>query len=183
MRLPSSPKTWVMPRLRPISPSFIAMAAVSFPVAFLELDFYVDTRREIQLHEGVDCLGSGIEDVEEPLVGPHLELLPRGLVHVRRAQHRPAVDHGGQEHGTGDASARAAHRLYDLLHGAVEEIVVVRLEPDADLLVGADGDHLLLRDLRHHPRPHRPPPPPQPQPPPPSPPPPPAQLDPHLPLL
>src|SRR5262249_54730514 len=95
---------------------------------------------------------------EEPLVGPHLELLARGLVHVRRAQHRPAVDHGGQEHGTGNASARAAHRLHDLLHGAVEEIVVVCLEPDADLLVGADGDHLLLRDLRHHPRPHRPPP-------------------------
>src|SRR5262247_2421324 len=157
MRLPSSPKTWVMPRLRPISPSFIAMAAVSFPVVCLELDFYVDTRRKIQLHQSVDGLGSGIEDIEESLVGPHLELLARGLVHVRRAQHRPAVDHGGQEHGAGDAGARAAHRLHDLLHGAVEEIVVVRLEPDADLLVGADGDHLLLRDLRHHP----PPPPPE----------------------
>src|SRR5215813_9729357 len=139
MRLPSSPKTWVMPRLRPISPSFIAMAAVSFPVVCLELDFYVDTRRKIQLHQSVDGLGSGIEDIEESLVGPHLELLARGLVHVRRAQ----------------------HRLHDLLHGPVEEIVVVRLEPDTDLLVGADGNHSLLRDLRYHPRPHRPPPPPQ----------------------
>src|SRR4030095_11240503 len=86
-------------------------------------------------------LGRGIEDVEEPLVGPHLELLARGLVHVRRAQHRPAIDDGGQEHGPGHARAGAPHRLHDLLHGAVEEVVVVRLEADADLLVGGQGGH------------------------------------------
>ena len=48
-----------------------------------ELDLDVDAAREIELHQRVHRLGRGIEDVEQPLVGAHLELLARGLVHVR----------------------------------------------------------------------------------------------------
>ena len=35
---------------------------------------------EIELHESVDRLGGRIDDVENPLVGPHLELL--SLIHI-----------------------------------------------------------------------------------------------------
>src|SRR6266404_4582239 len=159
MRLPSSPKTWVMPFFRPISPSFIAMTRFSLSLGLgLELDFDVDAARQIELHQRVHRLRGRVQDVDEPLVGAHLELLARGLVHVRGAQHRPPVDDGGQQHGARDARAGPAHRLHDLLHGPVEEIVIVGLEPDADLLVGADGDHGLVRDLRDDAGAHRPPP-------------------------
>src|SRR5215831_9713550 len=55
------------------------------------LDLHVHPRGQVQLHEGVHRLGSGLEDVQEPLVGSYLELFPALLVHVGRAQRRPAV--------------------------------------------------------------------------------------------
>src|SRR6185369_16829365 len=57
-----------------------------------------------------------------------------------------------------DTGARSAHRLDDLFHGTIEEMVIIGLEPDADLLVRGDGRHgaLLGLDLRDHARPHRP---------------------------
>src|ERR1041385_5035430 len=83
MRLPSSPKTWVIPTLRPISPSFIAMALVSLgSTGVLELDLDVDAARQLELHQRVHGLGRRVQDVEQPLGGAHLELLARGLVHL-----------------------------------------------------------------------------------------------------
>src|SRR5688572_10466959 len=58
------------------------------------LDLHVHAGGEVQLHEGVDGLRARLEDVQQPLVGADLELLAALLVHVRRAQHRPAVLHG-----------------------------------------------------------------------------------------
>src|SRR5206468_6635271 len=67
-------------------------------------------------------------------------------------------DDRGQEDRSGHSRAGAPHRLDDLLHGAIEEVVVVRLEADADLLVRGDGGHgWLAHDLRDHARAHRPP--------------------------
>src|SRR5262245_61171123 len=150
--VPSSAKIWVIPILRPISPSFFAMIRV------LELDLDVDAGGQIQLHERVDGLGRGIDDVQETLVGAHLELLPGGLVHVRAAQDRPAIDDGGQEHGPGHAGARPPDRLHDLLHRAIEQVVIVGLEADANLLIGGHRGHRLVHALRDHSGPHRPPP-------------------------
>src|SRR5262245_6983146 len=97
IRFPSSPNTWVMPRFRPISPSFIAMAVLSRRLAVRsEFDLDVHAARKVQLHQGVDGLRGRVEDVDEALVRAHLELLPGGLVHVGRAKHRPPVDDGGQ---------------------------------------------------------------------------------------
>src|SRR5438067_10389882 len=93
--LPSSPKTCVIPTLRPMSPSLRAMVVV------LELDLDVHAGREVELHQRVDGLRRRIDDVEETLVRAHLELLTRGLVDVRGAQHRPPVDDGRQQHGPG----------------------------------------------------------------------------------
>src|SRR5262245_15976250 len=77
IRLPSSPKTCVIPFFLPISPSFIAMAALSFAGrgARSELDLDVDAARQVELHERVDGLRRRIEDVDEALVRAHLELL------------------------------------------------------------------------------------------------------------
>src|SRR5712664_1735661 len=133
--LPSSPKTWVMPTLRPMSPSYA-------PCRALELDFNVHSGGQIQLHERVDSLGRGVHDVEQPLVGAHLELLARGLVDVGAPQHGPAVDDGREQHGARDARAGPPHGLDDLLDRPIEELMVVRLEADPDLLVGGHGRHV-----------------------------------------
>src|SRR5215470_4365426 len=153
--LPSAPKIWVMPTLRPMSASFRAIRILggglrppSEPpprdcagkagarTRPSQLDLHIDTSREIEFHERVDGLRRGIHDVEQTLVGAHLELLTRGLVDVRRAQHRPAIDDGRQQHRARDASARAPYGLDDLLDRPIQEMMIVGLQPDANLLIG-----------------------------------------------
>ena len=48
-----------------------------------QFDLHVHTRGEIELHQGIDGLRSGLNDIEKTLVGAHLELLARLLVDVR----------------------------------------------------------------------------------------------------
>src|SRR6266511_2293561 len=54
------------------------------------LDLNVHSDGQFELHQCVDRLGGGLQDVQQPLVRPHLELLPRLLVDVRRAIDRVA---------------------------------------------------------------------------------------------
>src|SRR5699024_11648153 len=73
-------------------------------------------------------------DVQQPLVGAHLEVLARILVLVRRTDDAVDVLLGGQRHRTDDAGAGAGHRLDDLARRCVDRLMVIGLEPDADLL-------------------------------------------------
>jgi hypothetical protein len=66
-------------------------------------------------------------------VSADLELLARLLVDVRPAENRVATDLGGQGHGTGDARAGPLGRLHDVTRGAVEQLMIERLEADPDL--------------------------------------------------
>src|SRR5439155_1242092 len=156
--LPSSPKTWVMPTFRPMSPSLRAIsapcratssdepheargrsgpertrlyvrnrddrvrsAAKSIGVAS-ELDLDVDAGGQVELHQRVHGLRRGIDNVEQSLVGAHLELLARGLVDVWAPQHGPAVDDRRQQHRPRDAGARPAYRLHDLLDRPIKQL-------------------------------------------------------------
>src|SRR4029453_4519196 len=56
----------------------------------------------------------------------------------------------------GPARPPAGPGLHDLFHRPVKQLVVVRLQANPDLLIGSQGCHALLRDLRDHARPHRP---------------------------
>lgn len=47
-----------------------------------QLDFHIDTGREVELHQRVHGLRSWINDVEHTLVSPDFELLTGLLVHV-----------------------------------------------------------------------------------------------------
>src|SRR6266568_7729692 len=103
MSAPSSANTWVMPTFLPMIPSIaISFTCVGSSCArpnpgtarrsralqrsFSErLDLHVHTRGELELHQRVDGLRSRLENVQQPLVGPHLELLARFLIHVRAA--------------------------------------------------------------------------------------------------
>src|SRR5215212_5540486 len=99
------------------------------------LDLDIDARGQVELHERVHGLRRRVEDVHQTLVRADLELLARLLIDVGRAQHRPLVLGSGERNGPRDARARALGRLDDLRRGLVEHAVVVRLEPDSDLLV------------------------------------------------
>src|SRR5688500_16761702 len=102
------------------------------------LDLHVHTRRKLELHERVDRLGRRLENVEQPLVRPHLELLTRLLVDVRAAQHGVPRNLGGQRNRSRYPRSRAPGRVHDFTRRLVKHSVVVRLQTDADLFVHHD---------------------------------------------
>src|SRR3972149_9774193 len=91
-RRPRSSNTWVVPSLRPSSPSIVIV---------LQLDLDIHAARQLQPHERVYRLGSRLHDVDEPLVGPDFELLAGILVDVRALQDRELVDGRGERHRSG----------------------------------------------------------------------------------
>src|SRR5690349_9818816 len=99
-----SSNTCVMPSLVPRIP-FLAMNLV------LLLDVDVDAGRQIDAHESVHRLRRRVEDVDQPLVRTHLEVLPRVLVLVRRADDAVHVLLGRQRHRADHAGARPGNRL------------------------------------------------------------------------
>ena len=83
------------------------------------LDFHVHARGQIELHQRVHGIGCGFQNIDQPLVGAHFELFARLLVHVRRAQHRPAVDGRGQRNRAGYIGAGALGGFHDFPRGLV----------------------------------------------------------------
>src|SRR5437763_11626566 len=160
---PSSLKCWSMPTLRPrmsglaifgasacvsvasVVSSVVVAAFSSLIHTSLELDLDVDACRKVQLHQGVDRLLRWIVDVDEALVRPDLELLARVLVDERALDHRELLDTCRQRHRTGHGRPGPLRRLDDLRGGLIDQLVVVRLEPDPDALLC----HELSHDLRH----------------------------------
>src|SRR5262252_4395389 len=112
------------------------------------LDLDVDAGGKIELHQRVHRLRRRLEDVDEPLVRADLELLPRLLVDVRRTQHRPLVLRRGQRNRARQPRAGALRGVDDLTGRLVEHPVVVRLQPDANLLVECCGCHRYLPCMR-----------------------------------
>src|SRR5215217_4781369 len=102
-------------------------------MAFSALDLDVDARGEVELHQSVQGLGGGLEDVDEALVRAHLELFAALLVHVRSTEHRVLADRGRQRNRSGDARARAARRLHDVRRRLVEQLVIESLETNTNL--------------------------------------------------
>src|SRR4051794_16293868 len=124
-----------MPTLRPSRPIvFWGISSNPLARASSHLDLDVDARSKRESHQGVDRLGRGVEDVDEPLVGADLELLPAVLVDERRTQDRVLLDTRRQRHGADNIRARTLGRLHDLEGGLVQQPVVVCLEADPDPL-------------------------------------------------
>src|SRR5688572_7320881 len=106
----------------------------------LQLDLDVDARRKIEPHQLVDRLRRRAVDVDQPLVGPHLEVLPRVLVLERTTDHAVHVLLRRQGHGTSDRRPASLSGVDDRLGRPVELLVVVPLETDADLLLRQAAD-------------------------------------------
>jgi len=78
--------------------------------------------------------GVGSRMVDQSLVRTHLEVLPRVLVLVRGPDDAVHVLSQSQRHRTNHAGAGTGDRFHDLARRGVNSLVVVGLEPDADLL-------------------------------------------------
>src|SRR6185436_3044825 len=77
---------------------------------------------------------SRIDDVEQPLVRPGLELLAALLVDMRRPVDRELLDTGRQRHRPAHARARPLGSVDDLAGRRIEDAMVERLEPYPDVL-------------------------------------------------
>src|SRR6476620_8794261 len=88
----------------------------------------------------VDRLRGRLMDVDQPLVGADLEMLPRVLVLERAANDAVDVLLRGERDRAGDRRASALSGLDDLARGLLDRRSVVGLEPDPDLV---------LRESRH----------------------------------
>ena len=117
-------------------PELLADDSLHFQLLCIsELDLDVDACREIEAHQRVHGLRRRAVDVDQPLVRAHLEVLARVLVLERAPDHAVDVLLGGQGHGAGDRRAGSLRRLDDVASRLVDLVVVVALEPDADLLL------------------------------------------------
>src|SRR4051794_27591093 len=105
---PASVKMRLMPIFCAINPERIARGS------FLQLDLDVHARREVELHELLDGLRGGVDNVEHALMRAHLELLAALLVDVGRAVDREALEAGGQRDGPTHLRARALGSVHDL---------------------------------------------------------------------
>src|SRR6185503_5952521 len=101
-------------------------------IPLLDLDFYVDAGRKIELGQRVDSCGARIKDVDQPLVRLELELLARLFVVVRRAENGPALRLCRQRNRTTHLRAGLLGRADDVRRGLVDDGVVERLEPNSD---------------------------------------------------
>src|SRR3981189_3429884 len=96
-------------------PTFCAITPermLIFPISELDLD--VDAGGEIELHQRVHRLRRRIDDIEQPLVCAHLELLAALLVDVRRTIDGEFLDPGRQRDRTAHLRTGALGRPYDL---------------------------------------------------------------------
>src|SRR5215210_3508845 len=118
----SSSKTWVIPSFLP-----------TIPFIRSQLDLDVDPGGQVEPHERVDRLRGRAVDVDQPLVRPDLEVLPRVLVLERTADHGVDVLLRRQRDRARDGRAGARRRLDDRRRRAVERLMVVTLQADSDL--------------------------------------------------
>src|SRR6201996_9347038 len=100
----------------------------------LELDLDVDAGGQVELHQSIDGLRGRIDDVEQALVGAHLELFAALLVDVRRTVDGELLDAGRQRNGSANLGAGPFRRVHDLPRRRIEDSMVERLETDANIL-------------------------------------------------
>src|SRR5262249_31308004 len=103
-------------------------------IKILELDLDVDAGGQIELHESVDGLRGRIDNIEKALVRAHLELLAALLVDVRRTVDGELLDASRQRNGSANLRAGPFRRVHDLTRRRIENTMVERLEPYANIL-------------------------------------------------
>src|SRR5690606_22204350 len=115
------------------------------------LDLDVHTSRQIELHESLEGLRVGFENVDKTFVGSYLELLARLLVNVWTTQNGVATNRSGKGNRSGYASACSVSCLNDVRSGLVEKLMIKRLETNTDFCaVNHETLSGLHEDFRNH---------------------------------
>src|SRR5690348_8403099 len=91
------------------------------------LDLYIHAGREVQLHQSVNRLLRGLEDIEQTFVRTQLKLLTRFLIYVRRAENRIAVLERRQRNRARDRRAGTLGRIDNIARRLVQDPVIVGL--------------------------------------------------------
>src|SRR5262249_53572543 len=103
-----------------------------------QLDLDIDTGGEIELHQRIHRLRRRIDDVEQAFMRAHLELLAALLVDMRRAVDCELLDLGRQRDRPAHLRAGAFGGVDDLAGRRIEDAMIERLEPYADVLTVHD---------------------------------------------
>ena len=110
-------------------------AIIAAKKQLLQLNFYINTGRQIEFHQSVNSFVGWIDDIHQAEMGTNLELVARGLVDVRRTQNVETLDAGRQGHRALDDGAGALGGLNDFSGRLVDQAIVESLQADTDLLV------------------------------------------------
>src|SRR5690606_2073783 len=106
--------------------------------ASLQFDFDVHARGQVEFHLDVNRLVGRVHDVHQTLVCADLELVTRRLVDVGRTQDVETLQAGRQGHGTLDDGAGTLGGFNDFSRRLVDQLVVKRLQANADFLLCHD---------------------------------------------
>src|SRR5699024_2322563 len=100
----------------------------------LELDLDVVVVGEVEAPVRIDGLRRRLEDVDQKHERGHFAMLTAGLVRAWQKDDAVHVLLRRQRHGAHNRRTSASDGVHDLACGTVNHSVVVRLEPDTDLL-------------------------------------------------
>ena len=107
---------------------------MAVPASPLKLNLDINTSGEVKLHQRVHGLRCWIDDIEKPLMRPHLELLATFLVYMWRAIDGEFFNPSRQRDGTANARSRPLGRRYDLAGRRIEHAMIEGFEPNSDIL-------------------------------------------------
>ena len=99
-----------------------------------DFNFYIYSRRQIQVGQGFNDFLVRIQDVNQTLVHPELKLLPGVLVNESRAVDRVLFDFGRQRNRTYHLGVVSFRGFNNLARGIIDELVVVSANPQSYLL-------------------------------------------------
>jgi len=101
----------------------------------LQLNFYIDTRRKIQLHQRIDRFIGRIDDIHETQMRPNLELITGCLIDVRRAQDIEALDARRQRHRPAYHGSCPFSGIHDFKRRLIDQSIIEGLKADTDFLI------------------------------------------------
>ena len=112
--------------------------------AWTGLDLDVNASRQTELVQRINRLVGGLNDIDQPLVSPDLELLARFLVDMRRTVHREFLNARRQRNRSGYLGSRTLRGLDDFESGDIEKAEVEALKANSYALSSGHGRSSLV---------------------------------------
>jgi hypothetical protein len=111
-----------------------AWADTSKSISSSQFDLDIHTSCKVKLHQSIDRLRRWLHDIEQPFIGPHLELLTRLFVYVRPAVYGEFFYVRWQRYRSTDERTSSACGISDITSCLIKNPMVECLQADADIL-------------------------------------------------